>query len=166
MKNIVEWAEEHGYEPLYGGEDRESLHIHKQGSPILDSWYWWRFVKLASGPKGYFRYRLNVDFHLLGEGKTEVMHKGKKVKLDKGEIEFMILPVLELDWRNEWQKDGVLGLAHRVFRKNIYKKEIDGVKDDVYLDAVKLQGMLKEYMKVPTFTKEEAASMPPQGLLE
>ncbi len=171
VKDLEEWLKENGYRDLEGGDDQESVYTHKlsQGGSWLDAWLWWRLVKYPQGTTektGYLRYLFNVDMHFLGDAKeVEVLHKGKKVKLNKGEVEVIISPIVELDFRNEWKKEGILGLVHNVFKKRIYKKEIDTHWYLLYKDAYNFQGVVKRFFKLEVVTPEEVVSQPPKGLI-
>jgi hypothetical protein len=173
LKVMEEWFEENGYKPRDGGDIAETTYTHKisQGGNWLDSWLWWRYLKypLGGSPKtSYYRYGLNVDMHYLGNAaEVEVMNKGKKVSLMKGEVEFTINAFLELDFRNEWsKKGGFLSLVHDVFRKKMYKKEIESQKEYVYAEMYDFQGVIKQFFKLEKFVSPEVVSLPPKGLME
>ncbi len=175
LKNMTEWFYENDYVGADGvkpiDNNLEEVYSHKvtQGGTWLDIWLWWRAYKYpvdTTSRTSYLRYRLLVDMHFLGDSaEVEVMHKGKKVKLNKGEMEVKITPVLELDYRSEWKKQGILKLFDVVFRRKMYKKEIDEHYMYILSEANKLQGVLKEYFKLEPSVPEEQVPLPPKGLL-
>jgi hypothetical protein len=175
IKAANEWLRENSYF-AYDDMDidqhsQESLYTYKvtQGGAGLDVWIWWRVVKYpmaTTKSTSFLRYVMNIDMHFLGDsGEVEVMHKGKKVKLNNGEIEFIITPFLELDYRNEWKKQGILKLVEKTFRKRMYQAEIDNHEHYFYTQLYKFQGVLKTFFGLEKFAAEEAVSFPPKGLL-
>jgi len=171
VRVIEEWLKENHYVDQEGGEDYETLYTHaiRGGGAVLDAWFWWRVIKYPTGTTkdtAYLRYRINLDMHFLGDAnEVEVMHKGKKVKLNKGEIEFNITPIVEIDFRDEWKKSGILGLAHDIFKKKIYKKEIDNHVELLMTDTYKLQNMLKQWFNLESVMPEETVSQPSKGMM-
>jgi hypothetical protein len=172
VKILEEWLKEYGYKDMEGTDDvPETLQTYRVsgGGSWLDAWMWWRAVRYPAGTTSktaYLRYLMNIDMHYLGEAKeVEVMHKGKKVKLNKGEIEITLQPIIEFDFRNEWKKEGIMGLLQDVFKKKIYKKDIDDHFQLLLIEGYKLQGMLKQYFKVEAFVAEETVAQPSKGLM-
>ncbi len=174
IKIMNEWRNEHNFVDREGSNDdngQETVYSHKVtgGGAVLDLWMWWRYLKYPLGTNkdtSYVRYVLNVDLHFLGDNaEVEVMHKGKKVKLNKGEIEIEIKPFVEMDFRGEWKKEGLLKIFHDVFKKRVYKKEITNHIEYMYGELYKLHGAIKLFFNLPTFMPEEALSQPPKGLI-
>lgn len=175
LKDLIlvldEWLTENEFTDLEGNEYPETVYTHKltRGGTGLDIWMWWRLVKYPIGTTNktsYLRYLLNIDMHFLGDSaEIEVMHKGKKVKLNKGEIEIILNPFVEIDFRNEWKKGGFLGLMNKFFKERIYKKEIEQHWFTLYKDAYKLQSVIKRYFGLEALTPEETVSMPPKSLI-
>ena len=171
LKNLKEWLVENHYGDLLGKDDFETVYTHalKSGGSFLDSWMWWRCIKYPEGTAyktAYLRYRLNIDMHYLGDpGDIEVVSKGKKVKIKKGEISIFITPTIELDFRNEWKDKGLAGLFDELFKKRLYKKDIDKHVEFLILEAYKLQNMLKQYFRLESTWEKETVSQPPEGLM-
>lgn len=171
IKVLEEWLKENYYVDLDGGEDFETVYTHalRAGGSFLDAWLWWRAVRYPRGTTSktsFVRYRISIDMHFLGDAaETEVLNKGKKVKLNKGECEFTITPVLEIDFRNEWGDKGLKGLISEVFKKRIYKKEIDAHVEAILTDTARIQNMLKQFFKLESTMAEETVSQPPKGLM-
>lgn len=167
---MFEWYKENSYKSPQYDDDPETVYTHKllAGGTFLDAWLWWRYIKFpldSNKDTSYVRYHLNVEMHFLGDAQeTEIMHKGRKMKLYKGEVEFYITPSVEMDFRDEWEKGGVLGLVHDVFRKKIFREELESHKNYIYSEAYKLQGLLKQFFKVESFVAEETVQQPSKGL--
>lgn len=172
LKSLEEWFQENNYGDLDGSDDYETLYTHalRAGGVITDTWFWMRTIKYPIGTSkdtAFLRYRLNVDMHYLGESaETEVMHKGKKVKLNKGEMEFFINAAMEIDFRDEWKKGGMMGMLSEVFKKKLYKKQLKYHKRYLYDEMYKFQGMLKQFFGLATFVPEQPMAQPPRGLMQ
>jgi hypothetical protein len=168
---VNDWLKDQGFTDYAGGDDTEDMYSHKiiGGGSMVDIWMWWRLLKYPEGTTkdtAYLRYLMNVDIHFMGDvAEVEVMHKGKKAKLNKGEVEFIINPCLELDFREEWKKQKLLNLVKEVFKKKIYKKEIDEHKQNLYNLAYGLQGVIKQFFKLESFVPEETTHIGPKGLI-
>lgn len=176
VKLCEEWFVDNNFVSLdneeVGTSNYETMYTHKlsSGGAFLDSWIWWRLIKYPpkSSKKFYkqIRYRLNIDMHYLGDSnEVEVMHKGKKVKLNKGEITIDISPFIEIDPDSKWEKSGFMKLVKDIFRKQIYRREIEGHYGYFYEQAYKLHTLLKQYFKLETYMPEETSMIPPKGLL-
>jgi len=171
IKVLEEWLKENYYVDLDGGEDFETVYTHalRAGGSFLDAWLWWRAVRYPTGTTNktaFLRYRISVDMHFLGDAaETEVLNKGKKVKLNKGECEFTIIPTLEIDFRNEWGNKGMMGLISEIFKKRIYNREITNHIEVLLTDTARLQNMLKQFFKLESTMSEETVSQPPKGLM-
>ncbi len=171
LRVLNEWLKENHYVDLNGREDYETLYTHalKAGGSFLDSWLWWRCVKYPEGTTkktAYLRYRLSVDMHYLGDSaEMEVVNKGKKVKLNKGEISISITPTIELDFRNEWKNKGLAGLFGEIFKKRLYKKNIGEHTEYLILEAYRLQNMFKQFFRLESIAEKETVSHPPEGLM-
>jgi hypothetical protein len=96
------WFGSLGSGMTYSHRDIETLYsekyfqkgLHRGGTEM---WVYWRLYKFHMGKfSGYFRNRLDVDMHMVYHQDLDVMHHGKKMRVQKGEIEFFIrrgLPV-------------------------------------------------------------------------
>ncbi len=158
-KVVKEWLDEENYFDEENGENyREKLYVDKTGEKGKELWIWWRTIKYPEGMSektGFLRYILNVDYHVLGMKTVEVMHKGKKLKMDKGEVEVMISANIELDYRGEWKKGFWKNIAG-LFKKRIYRKEITDHKNNLYKEAYRLHSVIKRYLETKgLFTPEE-----------
>ena len=176
IKNMNDWFKENYYTNVQEGTDftenaQETLYTHiiRSGGILLDSWVWWRLVRYPFdvNPKtGYYRYRLNVDMHFLGDPKEmEVVHKGKKVPVNKMEVEITINAAVEMDYRNEWKKDKLMGVIHDVFRKKMYWKQLTDVFNLMHDDVYRFHAMLKQFFKIESVHPEEAVPWPPKGFI-
>ncbi len=122
----------------------------KAGTAAKDYSIWWRLVKkIGSANGGNWRYILNVDFLGLHVDNTEIMHEGKKVKLQKGEINIFINGYAEMDFDDSWNKGSNL-FFYRSLLKN-YKsrtmtKDVSYHKKQFEGDVKKFYGSIKTFL--------------------
>ena len=159
-KMVKEWLDEEDYFDEFGTENyREKLYLHRTLQGATEILVWQRTMKYPEGvnPKtGYLRYLLNVDYHVLYMKDVEVMHKGRKLKMQKGEVEALIKADVELDYRGEWKKHGFLGRFVDIFQKRIYRQEIEYHRINLYREAYRLQALIKRYLEAKgLFSPEE-----------
>lgn len=162
-KVVKEWMDEENYFDDHGTESyREKLFLQKDRPTNTELWIWFRTIKYPEGvnPKtGYLRYLLDIDYHIVNMKDLEVVHKGRKMKMNKGETEVMISANVELDYRGEWKKHNILKNFITMFQKSIYKNEIDYHRLALYKEAYKLQAVIKRYLEAKgMFSPEEIRS--------
>jgi len=123
--------------------------LHQGGKEM---WIWWRtYKKPETKYSGFYRYRLDFDVHVVYLTDIEVIHLGKKMKINSGEIEFFIRPYIEYDYDNKWEKHWLLKhvlktYASRVFQHEFYKRE-----KELWREAYRFQAKIKKYLQLRTF---------------
>lgn len=113
--------------------------------------FWWRLYKKINE---YYCYRLNLNWKIVSVVDVEIMHEGKKIKCQSGELELKIQPRIEVDWQDQWEKHWLLKHFHRWFRTRVFYKDLDRHKIELWRDAYRLQGMIKKYLEMKTFMPE------------
>lgn len=123
--------------------------LHRGGKEM---WVWWRTIKMPEGKySGYIRYRLDFDFHVVYMVDLEVMHMGKKMKINKGEMEVMIRPRVEVDYRGEWEKHWLLKHYQDFYLRRVLKQELEKRQKDIWREAYRFQGKIKNFLGMRTF---------------
>ena len=140
-----------------GHEDIETLYsenvyqrgIHRGGKEL---WFWWRAYKSLEGKySGYIRNRLDIDAHVVYLQTVEVVHQGKKMNVHKGEIEVFFRPRIELDYNDEWDKHWFLKYMKPIYEKRILHTELEKREKELYRDAYRIQGKIKQYLQLKNF---------------
>lgn len=167
-KAVRDWLISNDYVTAKSSENMEKFYLEKLApSGTKEIWVWWRTSKSPHDSK-YFRYNINIDIHVLGMKDVEIMHQGQKLKANKGEVEIMINCFLELEAEFEFSKSflGLLGgkWLTNVFRKRVYKKQVDAHKGDLKDDLVKLQAFIKEFLELKSFLPKSEQFYPARGL--
>ncbi len=158
-ETLHEWFIEYGWkdveEPGANGDHWENYYAEKIGSGgIREIWFQWRTSKGAPDSK-YITYYMDLDVHCVGLGDTEVVRNGRKLKVNKGEIEMMIKFYLRNGYIADFNKHSFLRHFTDLFTKRIYASEIEQRKKELYQEAYVLQNFIKQWFKLKRFLPYE-----------
>jgi hypothetical protein len=155
---IHEWLQEEDYVDVAGLDNHYYMEIMylERRIGVKELRIWWRSFKYPTGPpaKSFYRYRLDIDYNIINMVDVEIMHNGRKMKVQNGEISIKIQPIVEWDWQGRWEKHPLLKYFQNVFLKRVLYKNIEDHKKEVYRDAYRLQGMIKKYLELKSFMPE------------
>lgn len=113
-------------------------------------WVWWRLSK-DDWKNKYYRYRLNMDFHCRFIRDVEIMHEGRKVKTQQGEIEVIMRSDLLCDAHNKWETHWFLKHFHKFFYNRLWRLERDN-KRQLLIDEVEFfANTIKKYFGLKTY---------------
>ena len=139
-------------------EDIESLYsenvyqkgIHRGGKEI---WVWWRANKYWEGKySGYFRNLLDIDMHVVYLQDVEAIQQGKKIRVQKGEIEMFFRPRIESDYGEfKWENHWFLKHIKRIYERRIIWGEIEKREKELWRDVYKVHSKVKDYLNLRTF---------------
>ena len=122
--------------------------IHRGGKEV---WFWWRASKFPEGKHSdYFRNYLDIDAHVVYLQNVELVHQGKKMNAQKGEIEIFFRAKMLLDYQNKWDK-GFLKMIKPIYEKRIMHTEIEKREKELWRDVYRVQGKIKQYLELRTF---------------
>ncbi|MEM4336391.1 MAG: hypothetical protein QXG86_00090 [Candidatus Woesearchaeota archaeon] len=161
-KMIREWLIANEYASNKKDEKMEKFYLEKHSGGAKELWIWWRTSKIPHGSK-YFKYVLNIDYHVLGMKDVEIMHKGMKIKVNKGEVEILINCYLETEAEFQLKESLLRGIAN-MFRKKIYRKEIEQHKKDLESEMFSLQHDIKQFLELKGFLPKSELLHPLRGL--
>lgn len=154
-KVVREWLLENGY-----GPDKwlETLHLQRDSGGAKEQWIYWRTEKTINS---YFKYKLDVDYHTLGMKKVETIFNGKKIKVDKGEVEVFFKCVLVLDQSNQFEDNFILKnkWVRNKWVRRFYYPEIDKHEELLIIDTQRLQSVIKQYLDLKGFMHEYAGEL-------
>ena len=123
--------------------------IHRGGKEM---WFWWRAFKFPEGKySGYIRNKLDVDAHVVYLQNVEVVHQGKKMTVQRGEIEMFFRARIELDYNNEWDKHWFLKHMKNIYEKRIIHVELEKREKELWRDVYRIQAKVKQYLQLRTF---------------
>ena len=124
--------------------------VHRGGKQY---WIWWRLYK---GPlyryTGYFKFKLEIDFHGEYFQKVDIMHMGKKITADKGELEIHIRgTIVKTDLAKKWPEHWLLKHFYHAYEKRIISQDLDKAEKELWREGYRLQGVIKSYLNLRNF---------------
>lgn len=151
-----EWSSVDSKGKIEKGETWETLYLERQGlEGDKEMWWWWRLEKIPTD-NSYYKYILDIDYHILYILPAEVMRDGKKLKVNKGEVEVKVWAYVQFDMEGEWSKHPFLKSFNSIFPKRIYKQELyEDHKLELYREAYILQAFMKKWFKLKSFLPYE-----------
>lgn len=82
----------------------------------------WEAVRKVSD---YFRYQLDVRWHILNMNTVEVEIDGVKQKMNKGQFELEVKCTIIKDYENRWEKRPLLKFLRTFYDKYLIKERMD-----------------------------------------
>ena len=142
---------DHGdMETLYS-ENVYQKGIHRGGKEV---WFWWRLFKNPEGKySGYFRNMLDIDAHIVYLQNVEVVHQGKKMNAQKGELELFFRARIESDYKEDkWENHWLLKHIKPIYEKRLLHKDTEKREKELWRDVYRLHANVKQYLQLRTFT--------------
>ncbi|MBW2974938.1 hypothetical protein KY366_04435 [Candidatus Woesearchaeota archaeon] len=146
-----------GTQPGAMHSDIETLYLEKFCQKGLHSggkelWIYWRLFKKPEGRyAGYLRYKLNIDFHGVYIQNREIMHQGKKIKVQWGELEIFFNGAVQTDYKNEWADHWFLRHWQDIYEKRIISQDLEKHEKLLWREVYKLTGVVKRYFDMRVF---------------
>ena len=123
--------------------------IHKGGK---EYWVWWRAYKKYQGRRSdYFMNVLDVDWHCVAMQEIEIMHQGKKMKTQQGEIELFFKPRIISDVGNKWKNNAFLKYVKKIYEDRMMHAYLEKREKDLWRDAYRIQSKAKSYLTLRTW---------------
>jgi hypothetical protein len=156
MKNLYimlhEWLVEEGWVTREDENFPETLYLQRETQKSGNElWIWWRLVKSQTQ---YYRWIMNIDYHIILMRDAEVMHQGQKFKTNWGEVELIFNAKIEVDYDKSWRNHPFLSYIHPLWMRRIYKKNLSEEKLQLHREAYRLQEAAKTYLKLKTYLPE------------
>ncbi|MDP7323382.1 MAG: hypothetical protein QF632_01320 [Candidatus Woesearchaeota archaeon] len=158
MKNLYvvahEWCIEEGWGPRKDWIFPETFYMHRFTQEAGDElWIWWRLEKIPQD-NTFYKYVLDVDWHIILLQSTEVMFNGMKFKANTGEPEFKIYAKLVYDYDGVWKNHWFLKHFYTLFAKRIFLKDLYAHKRQFHHELYRFKEAMKVYMKLKTYLPE------------
>jgi len=123
--------------------------LHSGGKEM---WIYWRLFKKPEGRySGYIKYRLNIDFHGVYLQNREIMHQGKKIKVQWGELEMFFNGAVQTDYKSEWKNHWFLRHWQDIYEKRIISQELEKHEKMLWREIYRLTGVVKRYLDMRVF---------------
>lgn len=149
---LHEWLVDEGYAPRADDKFQEISYVQRE-NPALgkEVWVRWRLSKIPDEASKLWRYDLDIDMHTLGLKEVEFVHKGAKLKADKGEVEVAVVANLILDYEKAWAKHPWLKNYKEFIINKLLRSKFGLHKKTLFTDAMRFQEAIKTYLKIETY---------------
>ncbi|MBS3165357.1 hypothetical protein J4439_08060 [Candidatus Woesearchaeota archaeon] len=157
-----DWITEHGWRAYEEDDKVETLYAEDHDARGRKVWIWWRLQK--GGDSSYYHYFLDVNFLGLGVTDVEVVKDGKKVHAQKGELDIIIRPWIEVDYGGRWAKHWLLKNFNDLFQKRVFKGDIEQREVEMLREVYQFHGMLKKTLEMKVFTEDKELYGPKRAI--
>ncbi|NQV08939.1 hypothetical protein HQ529_03750 [Candidatus Woesearchaeota archaeon] len=160
-----EWVLEKEYSPSVEDPDFPEISYYESDSQKngREIWAKWRCFHIPQ-ENPFYKFVMNVDIHGLFIRPVDVMHNGKKFKMDSGELYVSCEAILEVDWEGKWRKNWLLKHFLEVFWKRVFWKNMEKHRKEVYEISMELQTLIKEYLEIRRAIKAPKTYWPATGI--
>jgi hypothetical protein len=125
---------------------------------MREIWIQWRPWKDPSvHGDTMLEYYLDFDWHCIAVTNTEIVRDGKKIKLNKGEVELKIRAYIEKTYEKKLEKYGILKPFIKLFTKKAYNNEIELREKELYQETYAMQNFIKQWFKMKRYLPYEEA---------
>ncbi len=132
------WLTDYGYSVT---EKKYSEKAKPDGSKDLE--IEWEAKKKISD---YFRFIIKITWRIIAMTKTEAEYEGKKVKMEKGDLEISFKAVLEKDYEHRWESSPFLKFLRSVYDRYIIKGRIKDYEDRLTEEVDELIAQAKSFL--------------------
>lgn len=139
-KMLYNWLKDNGYSV---SENSYKEKLVGNGKEILIEW--------VAGKKvtDYFKYKIILNWHILGMKDAEVEIDGKKTKTNKGELEIVFKGEIVNDYESRWEDKPIWKFLRGIYEQYIIRKTIDEYEDDLEDDVRDIISDLKSFLRIP-----------------
>ncbi len=147
LDNFIFWLHEYlmerGWCSRNESDFKEVLFLQRETQGGNEIFIKWRCSKASSEP--VWSFEMDLDMHLLGIKKKEIVVEGKKKELDSGEVEVKIFPRMIV---NDAYNKGFFGKYYDTFIQRIAKGKFESVNKEFYEEITRFMEALKEYFGI------------------
>lgn len=126
----------------YNYEIIENEYVRDVGSGEIE--VSWECKKKISG---YLRYKIYVKIYATGLEEGRVKKGGRKVKMQKGDIEIHLTAYLETDYEDRWESNAFLkflkGIYNKYLYKSTYESHVEKINQELWSIADELKGFFQ-----------------------
>lgn len=169
-KRLYFWLDDNGWKDLWDMNNYEVRYWQRDlPAGLYEHHIWWRAWKTPGSmnhDNDFFKYFLKIDYQTIAGSRKEVMHKGKKWKLDKVNTILRVQSHLIVDWNKDdkgWDK-GLLRSLKANFRQWQYKDRIQQEEENLFNITVDFQNAIKNFVELAT-DKDQPPNIYPPNLL-
>lgn len=150
---VHEWLKEKDWKAADGSEDHYEIFVYEKHDEagFREIHVWWRPEKGFAPDGKFYKWKLKIDFKCLYLKSAEIMWQGKKLKVEKGELEMKIRSYVELVGLKEWKKHPILKYFANVYWRRIMWGDLMKIKMLLYRETYELQDSMKAFLQMKRF---------------
>jgi len=134
------WLKDHNYSV---NEDAYTEKLSGGGKEILIKWV------ASKKVTDYFKYQIQLDWHILGMKDAEVELDGKKIKTNKGEVEIAFSSSIINDYENRWEDKPFWKFLRSVYEKYVIREAVEEYENDLEDDIRDMIKDTKAFLRIP-----------------
>lgn len=165
-KLVYEWFNMNGFNSTDTPKDDKIEKLYWQRilpNGNAEHHIWWRTEKIPHG-NNYYKYVIKFDFQTLNMGKTEVVNRGQKMSTNKGDVILRCKAFLVLDYNRNWRDHSVLKLFYNLWKRYVFRDNIEHLKADLWVTTYKLEDVIKQYLNMKTPHEMQKSFHPELGV--
>ncbi len=123
--------------------------IHYGGKEM---WVWWRAQRHQAGRRSdYFLDTLDIDWHGDRLSNMEIVHQGKKMTAQQGEIEIFFRARIISDIDHRWEHSWFLKHFKHIYEHRLMHANLEKREKDLWRDVYRIQSKVKAYLNLRTW---------------
>jgi len=125
--------------------------IHTGGKEM---WIWWRAKKNKYALEARDKYFLNIldlDWHVAYLQEREIVHQGKKMRVQWGEIEMFFKSRIISDIGHKWENHWFLKHIKHIYEHRLMHVHLEKREKELWRDVYRIQSKVKAYLNLRTW---------------
>ncbi|MBS3087994.1 hypothetical protein J4226_05355 [Candidatus Pacearchaeota archaeon] len=136
---LYNWLKDYGYNI---SENAYKEKLSGGGKEIIIGW------EASKKVTDYFKYKIELDWHILGMKDAEVEIDGKKVKTNKGELEIVFKGTVVRDYESRWEDKPFHKFLRGVYENYVIRGTIDEYEGDLEDEVKGLIADAKAFLRI------------------
>ena len=96
----------------------------------------------------YFRLKWGIKWKMMNLTNVEAERDGKKMKMNKGDIEVEVVAKLLRDYEGKWEASPFMKFSRSIYDKYIIKNKIDEVEEKLFADCDDFLSQVKAFLSL------------------
>jgi len=124
-------------------EDLYNEKLSSNGKEIIIKW------EANKKVTDYFKFQIEMNWHILGMKDAEVEIDGKKVNTNKGEVEIKFKANIIKDYEKRWEDKPFWKFLRGVYERYIIRETVDEYEGDLEDDLKDIIKDIKAFLRIP-----------------
>lgn len=134
-----QWFERHNYDKI---ENKSIETVKEDGRHVEVEWRPFKDIT------AYATKEIKIRMIISGMTDVEVEKDGRKIKVNKGKVQFVFWGILTTDWENRWENKPLLFFIRSLYNKFFYKGYVQKWKSGLKGDVYDLNNTIKSFLNL------------------